>query len=278
MRHQSARADLNQPNALSAGNTSGKFDVRPYSWATTVDGQKNFLNANYHALGVKLERRMSNGLQYLVSYTWSKAMDDVDGDNSDVQDYYNPRLTYGRASFDRTNNLSLSGIYDLPFGTGRRFAQSDDVLNRVLVGGWELAAIQSFATGQPFSISANNNADTSNVHNVYANVVCNPMSGFHHTRFQIYNSACFTQPGAGQYGTARSAGTQPSTFDTDISLIKNFSIIESHQIQFRADAFNVFNHPLFTTAGTSITSPTLGQATYQMNGPRSIQFALRYSF
>ena len=278
LRHQSVRADFNQPNALSPGNTSGKLDQRPYSWAGPIDGQINFLNANYNALGVKFERRMSNDLQFLASYTWSKAMDDADGDNSDVQDVYNTHLTYGRASFDRTNNISLSGIYGLPFGPGKRFAHSNHVLNREFVGGWQLTGIQQFATGQPFTITANNNADTSSLHSVYANVTCNPMSGYPKSRFEIYNSACFTQPGAGQYGTARSVGSQPSTFGTNLSLMKNFAIAGTHQLQFRAEAFNVFNHPLFTGAGNSITSPTLGEATYQMNGPRSMQFALRYSF
>jgi hypothetical protein len=278
MRHQSVRADFNQPDALSAGNTSGKLDARPYPWAGPIDGQINFLNANYNAMGVKFERRMSNDLQFLASYTWSKAMDDTDGDNTDVQDFYNPGLTYGRASFDRTNNFALSGIYLLPFGPGKRFAQSNNILNRELVGGWQLTGIQQFATGQPFSIYANNNADTSPLHSVFANVVCDPMNGYPRTRFQIYNSACFTQPGAGQYGTARSIGTQPSTFGTNLALMKNFAITERHQLQFRAEAFNVFNHPLFTSASSSVTSPTLGEATYQLNAPRSMQFALRYSF
>jgi hypothetical protein len=277
-RHQSVRADFNQPDALSAGNTSGKFDVRPYPYAGPIDGQINFLNANYNALGVKLERRLTNGLQFLASYTWSKAMDDADGDNSDVQDLYNPRLTYGRASFDRTHNVELSGVYVLPFGPGKQFARSNNIVNRELVGGWQITGIQQFATGQPFSITANNNADTSSLHAVYADVVCNPMAGFHRTRFQIYNPACFTQPGPGQYGTARSAGTQPSTFGTDLALMKNFAVVQRYELQFRAEAFNVFNHPLFTGAGNSVTSPTLGEATYQQNAPRSMQFALRFSF
>lgn len=277
-RHQSVRADFNQPDALSAGNTSGKLDVRPYPDAGPIDGQINFLNANYNALGVKLERRMTNGLQFLASYTWSKAMDDQDGDNQDVQDLYNPRLAYGRASFDREHNVELSAVYALPFGPGKQFLPSNNIFNREFVGGWQLTGIQQWATGQPFEITANNNADTSSLHNVYADVVCNPMAGFQRTRFHIYNAACFAQPGPGQYGTARAAGTQPSTFGTDLALMKNFAVTGRYQLQFRAEAFNIFNHPLFTGAGNSVTSPTLGLATYQMNAPRSMQFALRFSF
>jgi hypothetical protein len=166
----------------------------------------------------------------------------------------------------------------LPFGPGRRFASSNNLLNRELVGGWQLTGIQQFATGQPISVTANNNADTSSVHDVYADVTCDPSSGFVHTRFQIYNAACFAQPGAGEYGTARAVTWQPSTFDTDLGLMKDFAIVEHRQLQFRAEAFNVFNHPMFSGGNSSVTSPTLGLATYQQNSPRTMQFALRYSF
>jgi hypothetical protein len=277
-RHQSARADLNQPVALSAGNTSGKLDVRPYPNAGPIDGQLNAFSANYNALGVKLNRRLSKDLQFLISYTWQKALDNVDGDNNDIQSIYNPRLTYGPASFNRGQDLNISPIYFLPFGPGKRFANSNNLFNREIVGGWELSGLQYFASGQPISVTANNNADTSPYHSVYANLTCNPMQGFQRTRFNIFNPACFAQPAAGQYGTARSVGTQPRIFSTNLSVLKNFAITEHHQLQFRAEAYNLFNHPLFSTGGGGVTSPTLGVATSQSNGPRSMQFGLRYSF
>jgi hypothetical protein len=280
MRHQSGRGDFNQPYALSAGNTSGKLDVRPQPLAGPTTGQFNGLNANYNALAVKLERNFANGFQFLGSYTWSKAMDTSDGDNTNVEDIRNPRLTYGRASYDRTSNIVFSGIYALPFGPGKAFARSNNVFNRELVGGWQLTGIQTFATGQPFSISANNNADTSSLHNMFANVTCNPMNGFVHTRTQIYNPKCFVQPAAGQYGSARSVGAQPSIFGTNLGLVKVFAITARQQLQLRAESFNTFNHPIFSTASSNITSPTLGLATglASGNGPRTMQFALRYAF
>ena len=277
-RHQSARADLNQPNALSAGNTSGKLDVRPYPSAGPIDGQLNAFSANYNALGVKLDRSLFRDLQVLISYTWQKALDDVDGDNNDIQSIYNPRLTYGPASFNRGQDLNISPIYFLPFGPGKRFANSNNIFNRELIGGWELSGLQYFASGQPISVTANNNADTSPYHAVYANLTCNPMQGFQRTRFNIFNPACFAQPAAGQYGTTRAVGSQPRIFSTNLSVLKNFAVTEHHQLQFRAEAYNLFNHPLFSTGGGGVTSPTLGVATSQSNSPRSMQFGLRYSF
>ena len=277
-RHQSARADFNQPYALSPGNISGKLDVKPQPLAGQVDGQYNALSANYNAFAAKVERRFSAGLQFLGSYTWSKAMDILDGDNADVQDYYNPQLTYGPAGFDRTHNFLFSGVYDLPFGPGRKFATSKNFLNKEFIGGWQLSGIQQFATGQPIQITANNNADTSSLHSVYALKVCNPDSGFTHTETQFYNPACYAQPGPGQYGTARSGPRQPHLINTDIGLMKAFQITERQQLQFRAEAFDIFNHPTLGAGSTSVTAPNAGLVTYQAAGPRVLQFALRYAF
>ena len=277
-RHQSVRADLNQPNALSPGNTSGKLDVRPYPNAGPIDGQINNLSVNYNALGVKLDRRLAKGLQLLVSYTWQKALDNADGDNNDIETLYHPSLTYGPASFNRNQDLNISPIYYLPFGPGKRFANSSNFINREFLGGWELSGLQYFASGQPIAIFANNNADTSPYHSVYAVLTCNPTKGFQRTRFNIYNPACFAQPAAGQYGTTRAVASQPRIFSTNLSLLKNFTIAGENQLQFRAEAYNLFNHPLFTSGGDGVTSPTLGLATGLANSPRTMQFGLRYSF
>jgi hypothetical protein len=277
-RHQSVRADLNQPYALSPGNTTGILDLRPNTDVGTTDGQLNALSANYNGLIAKIERSFTGGLQFLGSYTYSKSLDILDGDNADIQNLYNPSLTYGPAGFDRTQNVLLSAIYELPFGPGKRFATSKNIFNRELIGGWQLSAIQQFATGQPISVTANNNADTSSVHSVYANRICDGASPVGHTRLQFFNPACYVQPATGQYGTARSGPRQPGIDTTNIGLQKAFAITEHQQLQFRAEAFSVFNHPNFGTGSTSITNPSAGLLTFESVGQRTLQMALRYSF
>jgi hypothetical protein len=277
-RHQSARADLNQPFALSPGNTTGILDLRPNTAVGTTDGQLNAVSANYNGLIAKVERSFSGGLQFLGSYTYSKAMDILDGDNADIQNLYNPSLTYGPAGFDRTHNVLLSGIYELPFGPGKGFAKSTNIFNRELVGGWQISAIQQFATGQPISVTANNNADTSSVHSVYANRVCDGAPSPGHPRLQFFNPACYVQPATGQYGTARSGPRQPGIDTTNLGLQKAFGITERQQLQFRAEAFSVFNHPNFGSGSTSITNPSAGLLTFESVGQRTLQLALRYSF
>lgn len=278
LRHQSARADSNQPYALSPGNTSGILDVKPQPLAGPVTTQMNFLNSSYNALAVSLDRRYANGLQFLASYTWSKAMDIVDGDNSDVQDIYNLNLQRAPASFDRTNNFLLSGIYDLPFGSGKRFASNKGWISRDIIGGWQLSIIQQLASGLPISIYANNTADTSYAHPVYALQACNPSSGFTRTKFDFFNPACFAQPSAGHYGTTRNIVRIPGLNPTNISLFKALQTYKSQQLQFRVDGFSIFNHPMFGSGGESVNSPNLGQLTYEASGLRTLQVSLKYLF
>jgi outer membrane receptor protein involved in Fe transport len=279
-RHMSNRADGNQPYALSPGNTSGILDVKPQPLAGPVTIQQNVLTANYHALAASLQRRYASGFQFLVSYTWSKAMDIADGDNTNIENIYHPRLTYSPASFDRTNNVQMSGIYDLPFGPGRHFLNGGGVLNREVLGGWQLSFIQQLASGQPVSVGANNTADTSYAHAMYALETCNPKSGFTKTRFLNFNPACFAQPAPGIYGTTRnvSATRQPGLYPTNLSLFKAFPIFREQQLQFRVDAFSILNHPEFGGGGANAGSPSLGLLTYEASGLRTMQVSLKYQF
>jgi hypothetical protein len=127
-------------------------------------------------------------------------------------------------------------------------------------------------------VTANNNADTSSVHNVYANRICDGAPPVGHTRLQFFNPACYVQPATGQYGTARSGPRQPGIDTTNIGVQKAFAITEHQQLQFRAEAFSVFNHPNFGAGSTSITNPSAGLLTFESVGQRTLQMALRYSF
>ena len=277
-RHVESRADVNQPYALSPGDTSGILDVRPDPNINGVLSHGPYSMANYNALAVKAERRFRNGLQFLASYTWSKAMNLTDGDNWGLEDYYNPKLSYAVSGWDRTNNFILSGVYQLPIGTGARFASSDNWFNKQVIGGWRLSGIQRLATGEPIAITAVNNADTSPYVVNFANLACNPNEGFVRTRFQIFNASCFVQPANGVYGRGgRDAVREPRLNDIDLSLAKTFRLTERQQLEFRAEAFSAFNHPNFGANGGNAGTPGLGQVSYA-TGQRVGQFALRYSF
>lgn len=278
MRHFSARADSNQPYALSPGDTTGILDVKPQPLNGPVTTQINGYNTSYNGLAVSLERRYTDGLQFLASYTWSKAMDIVDGDNSDIQDIYNPGLQRAAADFDRTNNFLFSGVYELPFGSGKRFGSKLGWISKEVIGGLQLSIIQQLASGQPVSIEANNTADTSYAHPVFAIETCNPNAGFKRTGFVFFNAKCFAQPSPGHYGTARNAVRVPGLYPTDLSLFKSFSLYKSNQLQFRVDAFSLLNHPEFGSGTQSVESPSLGTLNEESSGLRTLQVSLKYLF
>jgi hypothetical protein len=276
-KHGSTRADGNQ--AYASNLSTGILNIRPQPLNGSVSEQVNVLNANYNALGASLQKSYTSGLQLLLAYTWSKAMDITDADNNTLEDTYNPRLTWGLASFDRTNNVQLSGVYDLPFGPGRRFLNQDNLVTREILGGWSLSFFQQLASGQPVAVAANDTANTSTNTQNWAIETCNPKSGFTRTRFQILNPACFAQPADGQYGKTRSIPVrQPGLYPTNLSLFKSFPIFGEHQMVFRADAFSVLNHPEFGGGGGSAGSPSLGQLNYEASGQRSMQLSLKYQF
>jgi Carboxypeptidase regulatory-like domain/TonB dependent receptor len=272
-RHYSARGDFNQPYALTPGNTSGKLDLRPQPNYGPILGENNGYNANYHGLAVRLQQSSHRGFNYLASYTYSRAMSVIDGDNNNIENIYQPHLDYAPASFDRAHNFQLSGTYHLPFGPGQRFARTANWYNREVIGGWAISGVQWLATGQPVSITANANADadSTSTHPVFAQKICNPQQGFTKSQLVFYNAACFVQPATGQYGTARNAVRQPGIVNTNVSAFKIFPIEESVRLQFRADAFSIFNHPNLSTGGSNkgftnqplLTAETVGQRTFQ---------------
>jgi Carboxypeptidase regulatory-like domain len=277
-RHVESRADINQPYALSPGNTSGILDVRPNPNYSFIYGEVGRAPANYNALIASADRRFAHGLQFLASYTWSKSMDLLDGDNGNITNQYNPGLSYAPAGWDRTNNFILSGVYDLPVGPGRQFASTDNWFNRLVIGGWQFSGIYLLASGQPIQVSAVNNTDGSPYVTIWANKICDTNSGFQKTRFHIFNATCLAQPPNGVYGVGgRYAGRNPRENTESLSLSKAFKIYESHELEFRAEAFGAFNHPIFFAGGGVVGTPGLGQVT-SAGGQRVGQFALRYTF
>jgi outer membrane receptor protein involved in Fe transport len=277
-RHVEGRADLNQAYAVSPGNTSGILDVKPDPTIGFAYAEQTRGVANFNALATSVARQFVNGLQFLASYTWSKSMDMWDGDNGAMQTIYNPSLNYHPAGWDRTHNFIFSGTYALPFGPGRRFANTKNVFNRLAFEGWQISGVYHLASGEPITISAVNNADRSPYVSVFANTQCNPDAGFQRTRFLIFNASCFVQPANGQYGSAgRNSVRQPRFNNADISLSKAFRFTEQHQLEFRAEAFDAFNHPNFLASGGTVGTPGLGRV-ISSTTQRIAQFGLRYSF
>jgi len=242
--------------------------------------------SNYDGLQAKVTKRFSNGFQALISYTFSKALD-RNGGNSDFvsapQNDNNQRADYSLSDISIKQRLVLSPIWQLPFGKGQRFLNGGGVSN-VLAGGWELSGIITFQDGFPFSVLANQDFSNTGAYAPRPDRICNGAGP--QTVAEWFNVNCFSTDALGQAlanGTPRfgNAGRNiligPGIQQWDVSVIKRNPITEKMNLEFRAEFFNMFNHPNFGTPGATIATDAFGQLTSAAS-PRDIQFGLKLKF
>lgn len=270
---ESVRLNANQPNAIAPGSTSTKYNVRPYSYIADVFGQYNIGWSNSNGLHTKLQKRFRNGTQFVASYFWSKALNVSDGDRNAIENYYHPEYYYALSAYDRKHQFSLSGVYKIP-------VPAMPGALKTVIGGWQLSGIYALASGLPDSVTATNNADTGSLGTFLAQKTCDPTTGFVQTRTKWFNTSCFAQPGAFQYGTGgRNAVRQPILNNLLLSLSKSFTYRERHALQLRMEAFNALNHPQFSLTGqTAVSSTALGSLTGTQRPMRTLQVSARYTF
>src|SRR5215469_15828121 len=244
---------------------------RPFTNITSALG---FLDSewsgysNYHAGNVKLERR-SSSVALVAVYTWSKSMDDksaaagVGGTNAFAghMDEHNPRLDHGLSDFDVNQRFVTSFVYQLPFGRGKKFAGNINKAADLAIGGWQVTGITTFQKGFPFSVLANDKLGLLTTFTQRANLVpgCNPNSGFHKSLTEWFNTSCFVQPLAGQFGdSGRDIIRGPGINNWDLGVGKDFRFTERVGFQFRVEGFNIFNHAQYgfdPFTSTSIGAP-----------------------
>lgn len=239
--------------------------------------------SNYNSLQVKVQKYMGRGLQFLASYTWSKSLDYAGtpasggGMVGNPQTYTDRKAGYGPSGFDIGQRFVGSWVYMLPFGGQGQPFGSSPALSR-LVGGWELDGIGTLQSGLPFSVSLNqgvNNGAPSWPNRICSGALSNP------DPYHWFNTSCFVAPPQYTYGNAaRGLLFGPKLIEFDVSMVKNTKITERTNLQFRADAFNLFNTPSFSVAGlnTSIGSPTAGRITSTNIDNREFQMALTLTF
>jgi len=259
---------------------------------------QNGLTSSYNALQVQYQRRLVRGLQALASYTWSHSID---------YGSTNASLPYirGNSDFDVRQNLSAAVSYDLPNAYNNKFASA-------LLHHWSLDDRFSVRTGFPVNPLGPEFVDTTTMQVVPSelNLTGAPIYLYGSQCVAVYanglgcpggraiNPAAFSPAASGQEGDApRNFARGFGAWQMDLAVRREFPIYERLKLQFRAEAFNVFNHPNFGTINTNycVTGPgtgcTFGQATatlaqslgvfsplYQSGGPRSMQFALKLMF
>jgi hypothetical protein len=242
----------------------------------------NDLISNYHHLAVSVHQRAFHGIQFDLSYTWSHALDVTSDSNNGgaPMNPYNWRLDYGNAPFDLRHRFVGTIIYAIPFvATGNRFLKT-------AFGGWQVNAITTIQSGTPFNLSMNTDAaNTSAQGPQRPNALKTPVydCGAGHLLACIDKSA-FAVPGNISQGIfaygnmGRNVLRGPRLSDTDLSLFKTFAVRERVRFTFRAEAFNVWNHPSFSNPSANIEAATFGNITSTSVGARVMQFGGKLSF
>jgi hypothetical protein len=281
--------DINQPqpSVLPPGLP---FVPRPDPRFDDINLLESRANSNYNALQARFQQRLARGLAALASYTWSKSIDDASnffsssGDPNFPQNSYNVAAERGRSNFDVRHRLSVSYSYALPFGRGRAYLDDNGWLSTVLTG-WESHGIITVQSGRPFTVALLPEIDNSGTGrsilgfgtNDRPNLVGNPELS-NPTTGQWFNTSAFAFPAPGTFGNAgRNILNGPGFQNVNISLMKNTALSERINLQFRAEAFNLFNHPNFNLPDNFLGSPTFGRIT-SARDPRHIQFGLKLLF
>ncbi|HEV2523159.1 MAG TPA: carboxypeptidase regulatory-like domain-containing protein [Candidatus Acidoferrales bacterium] len=241
--------------------------------------------AFFNSLTIKATRRFTKGLSFDGSYSWSHSIDDASDagtTNAELnlpQDIYANNLAVEKAnsSFDHRHRVTANVVYDLPFANN-----SDGWLHRT-VGGWRASGNLIVQSGAPFTVNLSTGNEVSNIGLVNGNnlerpnVSADPNQG-PKTPQQWFNTAAFSLPAALTFGNApRNNIIGPGLVDIDSSLQKEFALNESAKLQFRFDAFNLFNHPNFNLPGRIFGASNFG-VIQNAQDPRELQFALKFLF
>jgi hypothetical protein len=274
---------------LSAATVTRLQLLKPFpQFLNITNNAADIGSSTYHALTLKLEKRLSHGVSLLASFTGGKLLTDTSpwvtsflDSAPGFQDVYNRKLDRSVAPEDIARRFVLSCVAELPFGHGKRFLTKSPRLVDLALGGWQMNAIATYQTGQPIVVTSSV-ATTSGATRPNNNGQTAQLSGSEHDRLgKWFNTAVFSAPGPFQFGST--PRTLPdlragATRNYDMSLFKHFSVTERLKLQFRAEFFNILNTPRFSAPGGSFGTAAFGVVAAQSNDPRDMQLALRLSF
>jgi len=278
---------------LGESSVARSQTLRPFPQFTSVKLFLSSAHSSYNALLVKAEKRAGHGLNLLASFTWSSNWDSAFGTANSIQspgvtapqNIYDLEAEYARSATDAPYRFTAGALYDLPFGAGKRW-KTDNRWADTVISHWQLNVLPTFRSGFPVSVHQSSNPNST----VAGNGVQRPnlvagaklgTSGSLYNRLNNYiNTAAFTASSAYSFGDApRTLSLRgPGYTNWDLSLFKNIPIHNRINAQFRAEAFNAFNTPLFNGPNTAFGSANFGKITSQANFPRYLQLGLHITY
>jgi hypothetical protein len=274
-----------EPSQLANSNLA-----RPFPKFGSIQVMSAPGHSSYHALYLKLQRRFSRGFTYLSSFSWGKSIDNgsgirtTDGDSLTPSNNYDLRLERGLSAFDFRRRLTTSWLWELPFGSGKRWMNHGGVADAVL-GGWQFGGILTLQDGFPFTVTCG----PGNIQN--GGGICYPDStgvdwrlpGSERSRTRYFNTDAFVDrsPAGGpfRYGTVgRNSLIGPGFVSLDASANKKFNLTSGTHLELRVEAFNLPNLPIWSQPGSQLRTPNFGVITSTRLDSRQIQFGLKLVF
>jgi hypothetical protein len=272
-------------NESIPGATGSVLSRAPYPEFGRIQEVDGSGKSSYNGFSLKLEKRFSSGFTFLSGYTWSRSIDNAsairshDGDTLFPQNSYNLAAEKALSSFHTAHRFVTSGLFQLPFGKGRRWLDQGGVVGAVL-GGWELGSLVAIQTGFPLTIGAGTDRSNTGAGFDRPNLVgVANFEGDQRTTDKWFNTAAFQLQPLGTHGSAgRNIVIGPGIFQWDASLLKNFNFTERTYLQFRFEVFNAANHPNWGNPNTNFSSSSFARIAGTRGTMRELQFGLKLYF
>ena len=275
----------NQPTVLNSTTVNSRRPLIQYTDAS-VKKVRSWNESNYNGLSATLERRFEHGISFQNAFTYGHAFDLVDpaldlcdgcGVGDTIQNNYDIRANYGPSDNDVRLRYVLSGVFELPFGAGKPYLATDGILSQ-LAGGWAVSPVYQIQSGLPFTPGLS--FDAANAGTVTRpNRVCNGNIGGG-TLNEYFDTSCFVAPTSYTFGNSgRNVLRAPGMNNLDMSLQRRFPIAWLHEsvLNFRAEAFNILNHPQWNAPGATVGNTLYGVIS-SARAPRQWQMAAHVTF
>lgn len=272
----SANPALYAPGATVSNENARRI----YNGFGDLQTTSSVANSEYNALQIQVQKRYSHGISLQGAYTFSKSMDDSSSsiETPAIPDVFNLHTEWGLSDFYAKHIASAAAIWDMPKLLDHRYWKQT-------IGGWELAGRFYARSGSPVNIVTGSDVALSGTPQQRAEVSGNSvLSSDRSTAAKVaqwFNASAFSNPASGSYSNlGRNALIGPGQNSTNVALMKNFPMFgkESRYLQFRAEAFNVFNHAMFSNPTNTLSGGNLGRLTSTTGTARELQFALKLIF
>jgi hypothetical protein len=261
------------PGVVTSGPEAGSLIL------SGVNSRNGTGESRYNSLQAEVQKRTSNGLTLQASYTFSKLLDNIDNPISP----YDTSLQLVGAGWKNGNypqNFTVSYVYDLPFGKGRRYLSGASGVLRPAVSGWQVSGVTTFRSGGALLITAPGNLLPTLSTQETANYLC---QGQHmsnpHSINEWFDTSCFGEPTFGTIGSARTGDAYGPGFQQwDFSVNKSTPVWENKEFRFEANFFDIFNKTNYNNPDTGVADGNFGKITGTNGNPRQMQFGFKFLF